>query len=99
MVLANKELYSQSNNKNIGLILYNLLQLSKSEMILKAKVYVYINFQQIKRQWFFYLKHTINFMQNIIKIYQKLVFLPLNLDIILLKPISGSDNDNRAINQ
>lgn len=38
-------------------------------------------------------------MQNIIKIYQKLLFLLLDLDIILLKLVLGSDNNNYGINQ
>lgn len=43
--------------------------------------------------------HTINFMQNVIKIYQKLLFLLLDLDIILLKLALGSNNNNYDINQ
>lgn len=35
-------------------------------------------------------------MQNVTKVYQKLPLLPTDLDIILLKPASGSENDNRA---
>lgn len=38
-------------------------------------------------------------MQNVTKVYRKFPLLASDLDMILLKPVSGSDSDNRAINQ
>ena len=42
---------------------------------------------------------TVTLSNQKTEVYQKLPLLPTDLDIILLKPASGSENDNRAINQ
>lgn len=94
-----KTLFSQKNNTDVGSIPDNLPSLREIEEILIAKAHVHVQIQQIKGQQFFYSGHTVNFMQNVTKVYQKLSLLPSDLDIIILKPASGSDNDNRAINQ
>ena len=94
-----KTLFSQKNNTDVGSIPDNLPSLREIEEILIAKAHVHVQIRQIKGQQFFYSGHTVNFMQNDTKVYQKLLLLPSDLDIIILKLVSRSDNDNRAINQ
>ena len=77
----------------------NLLSLKEIEEILIAKAYIYVQIRQIKGQQFIYFGHTVNFMHYITKVYPKLPLLPSDLDIIILKPVLGSNNNNCAINQ
>lgn len=67
--------------------------------MLIARAHVHVQVRQIKGQQFSYSGHTVNFMQNVTKVYRKLPLLPSDLDIILLKPASESGSDNHAINQ
>lgn len=94
-----KKLYSQSNNGDVSFLPHNLPHLSEIEEILIARANVLVQVQQIKGQQFSYSGHTVNFMQNVTKVYRKLPLLLSDLDIILLKQALGSGNDNRAINQ
>ncbi len=94
-----KNLYSNSNNINLGFMPNNLPSLSEIEEILIAKDHVHVQVRPIKGQQFSHSGHTVNFMQNVTKVYRKLPLFPSDLDIILLKPASGSDKGNRTINQ
>jgi hypothetical protein len=67
--------------------------------MLIAWAHVHVQVRQIRGQQYQYSGHTVCFMQNIQKLYNKLPLIPKDLDIILLKPASGQASDTAAINR
>jgi ATP-dependent DNA helicase PIF1 len=67
--------------------------------MLIARAHVGVQVRRIGGQQYQYSSHTVCFIQNTQKIYNKLPLTPKDLNIILLKPASGQASDTRAINR
>jgi ATP-dependent DNA helicase PIF1 len=87
------------NNGDVGSVPDYLPALTEIEEMLIARAHVHVQVRQVKGQQFKYTGHTVIFMQNTSKIYDKLPLLASELDIILLKPASNMVGDTRAINE
>ena len=55
--------------------------------------------RQVRGQQYQYSGHTVCYMQNTQKVYNKLPLVPKDLNILLLKPATGQASDTRAINR
>jgi ATP-dependent DNA helicase PIF1 len=91
--------FAPDNNLDLGAVPDHLPELNDVEEMLIARAHVHVQVRQIRGQQYQYAGHTVCFMQNTQKIYNKLPLMPKDLNIILLKPASGQASDTRAINQ
>ena len=78
-----------------------LPKFTQVEEILIAKVHVVVEVYQIRGQQYRYSGHVCNFLRDVGKIYNKLLLLPKNLEIVLLKPVNTAANPgvNRQFNK
>ncbi len=80
-------LFTAANHLNVGAVPPHLPQLTQIEEQLIAQVHVHLQVWQIKGQQYKYKHHIVNFMQNIMKVYDKLLLLVTDLDVSCLNSI------------
>ena len=77
----------------IGAIPAHLPILTQTEEMLIARAHVHVQVRRIRGHQYKYSGHTVNFMQDNMKLYDRLPLLPANLDIVLLRPSSRNTTD------
>lgn len=70
----------------------HLPPLSIAEELLIARAHVLVSCCRVKGCQYKYSGHVINFMQNTAKVINKLPSLPLELQVLILKPSKAADN-------
>jgi hypothetical protein len=91
--------FAPGSNLNLGAVPDHLPELNDVEEMFIARAHVHVQVRQIRDQQYQYSGHTVCFMQNTQKLYNKLPLMSKDLDIILLKPASGQESDMAAINR
>ena len=89
--------FKPENDLDLGPTPAHLPALSEVEEMLIARAHVHVQVRQIRGQQYQYSGHTVSFMQNTQKLYTKLPLKPKELNILLLKPASGNDDDSWGI--
>ena len=76
----------------------HLSQLIIAEKLLIVRAHVMMNLRRVKKCQYKYFDHVINFMQNIVKIVNRFLFLSIEIQIIILK-FSFNDVKNNKIHR
>ena len=92
-------LISDENNMNVQAVPSTLPQLTDIEEMLIARAHVHVQVYMIKDHQYKYSGHTVTFMQNTQKLYNKLPLLLEDLDILILKPATHSSEQDQLVNK
>ena len=84
--------FSAENQLDFGLIPAFLPQLTIVEEMLIARVHVFVNVMQVRGQQYKYRGHIVHFLRDVGKVYRQLPLLPVELDVILLRPPNASEH-------
>ena len=85
-------LFTAENMLYPGLVPSALPALTSVEEMLIARVHVFIEVRQVRGQQFKYKGHVVNFLQNTGHIYDTLLLLPKDLNMVLIRPSNAADN-------
>ena len=77
--------WNAQNDMNSQSIFKHLSQLIIAEKLLIVRVHVMMNSRRVKKCQYKYFDHVINFMQNIVKIVNRFLFLSIEIQIMILK--------------
>ena len=80
-------LFTESNHLDVSSVPEHLSELTQVEEHLIARLHIHIQVWQIKGQQFKYKSHVVTFMQNILKVYDKLPLLPSKLNVSCSEPV------------
>ena len=72
----------------IGAVPAHLPILTQTEEMLIARAHVHVQVRRTRGHQYKYSGHTVNFMQDTMRLYDRLPLLPANLDVVLLRPSS-----------
>ena len=90
--------WNAQNDMNSQSISEHLSQLIIAEKLLIARVHVMMNSRRVKKCQYKYFDYVINFMQNIVKIVNRLLFLSIEIQVVILK-FSFNDVKNSKIHR
>lgn len=88
------DFWTAENDLDPGEFPDNLPSLTQVEEMLIARVHVHVEVCQVRGQQYKYTGYIINFLRDTGKVYNKLLMLPSDLDIIMLRPSNTSENTN-----
>ena len=91
--------FNAENKADVGLVPAHLPELNDVEETLIAPVHTHLQVRQVKGQQYRYTGHTVHFMQDTVKVHNRLPVTPEQLDIVLLKPASGAAEENERTEQ
>ena len=77
--------WNTQNDINSQSIFEHLSQLIIAENLLIARAHVMMNSRRVKKCQYKYFDHVINFMQNIVKIVNRFLFLSIEIQVVILK--------------
>ncbi|KAL5615053.1 uncharacterized protein BROUX77_000890 [Berkeleyomyces rouxiae] len=83
---------------NPGVASLTLPELSQVEEMLIARVQIFMEVRRVRDQQYRYSGHAVNFLQNVVKVYDQLPLFPRDPDTIILKP-SNFMSDSRLATQ
>jgi ATP-dependent DNA helicase PIF1 len=81
--------FSADNEMDLGLVPTQLTgeyALTQVEEMLIARVHCFVEVRQVRGSQFRYRGHVVNFLNNTGKVYDCLLLLPSDLDIIIIRP-------------
>jgi hypothetical protein len=79
-------LFSKSNGLDLGPVPSFLPILTAVEELLIARVYVYLQVVRVRGQQYRYTGYVCCFGQNTLKTWRQLLWLPTELDILVVRP-------------
>ena len=85
-------LFSDANNINLGAIPKYLPTLTKVKKIIIARVHVHLQVARVRGQQYQYTKYIICFGQNTPKTQRQLPLLPIELNILIIRPTTSKGN-------
>ncbi|KAE8853230.1 hypothetical protein HRS9122_00222 [Pyrenophora teres f. teres] len=91
-------LYSAVNDLDPGPREADLEPLTQIDEMLIARVHCFVEVRQVRGVQYKYKGHVVNFLTNTAKVYNRLLLLPSDLDVILVRP-SNYNKDPRMQRQ
>jgi ATP-dependent DNA helicase PIF1 len=79
-------LYSAANDMDPGPLPPGLELLTQIEEMLIARVHCFVEVRQVRGVQYKYKGHTVNFLTNTLKVYNRLPLLPQDVDVIVVRP-------------
>lgn len=82
---------SATNRIDLGRIDYRLDKPTIVEEMLIARVHIQVECFQIRGQQQSYCGYIVSFLKDVIQVYNKLLLMPADLNIVVLKPADAND--------
>lgn len=81
------------NRIDLGRLDYRLNEPTIVEEMLIARVYIQVEYFQIRGQQQSYYRHIVLFLKDVIQVYNKLLLMLADLNVVVLKPADTDDTD------
>lgn len=84
---------SAGNRIDLGRLDYRLDKPTIVKEMLIARIYIQVEYFQIRGQQQSYRGYIVSFLKDIIQVYNKLLLIPTNLNVVVLKLANADDTD------